>query len=116
MSLFTGKVSMVQTLCIFMKKNKSTNIQEIFLHSRFYYFKKHFGLFQAIMTEMILRINKYTFLLIVILALGFFLRVSNIFNTMPFLGDQAVFYLSARDMLLSGTVPLVGIESSHPWL
>jgi hypothetical protein len=34
---------------------------------------------------------------------------------MPFIGDQAWFYLSARDML-SGHIPLVGITSSHTWL
>lgn len=35
---------------------------------------------------------------------------------MPFIGDQGWFYLSARDMLLFGNIPLVGITSSHTWL
>ncbi|MGH7203241.1 MAG: ArnT family glycosyltransferase [Candidatus Levyibacteriota bacterium] len=35
---------------------------------------------------------------------------------MSFFGDQGWFYLSARDMLLTGNFPLVGIASSHPWL
>ena len=35
---------------------------------------------------------------------------------MPFIGDQAWFYLSARDSMQSHTIPLVGITSSHTWL
>lgn len=33
-----------------------------------------------------------------------------------FIGDAGWFYLSARDMLQGGSIPLVGIPSSHPWL
>ncbi len=35
---------------------------------------------------------------------------------MPFIGDYGWFYLSARDMLLTGHIPLIGITSSHTWL
>lgn len=35
---------------------------------------------------------------------------------MPFIGDHGWFYLSARDMLVTGKIPLVGITSSHVWL
>ncbi len=35
---------------------------------------------------------------------------------MSFFSDQAWYYLSARDMLQTGNIPLVGIASSHPWL
>jgi 4-amino-4-deoxy-L-arabinose transferase-like glycosyltransferase len=35
---------------------------------------------------------------------------------MAFIGDQGWFYLSARDMLLTGQIPLVGIASGHVWL
>lgn len=35
---------------------------------------------------------------------------------MPFQGDNGWFYLSARDMLLTGKIPLLSIASSHPWL
>ncbi len=35
---------------------------------------------------------------------------------MPFIGDQGWFYLSARDLLLTGKIPLVSITSSHTWL
>jgi len=42
-----------------------------------------------------------------------FYRLSEL---MPFIGDQGWFYLSARDMLIFGKIPLVGITSSHIWL
>jgi len=35
---------------------------------------------------------------------------------MPFIPDQGWFYLSARDMLLTGNIPLVGPETSHTWI
>lgn len=35
---------------------------------------------------------------------------------MPFIGDYGWFYLSARDLILTKNIPLVGITSSHVWL
>lgn len=35
---------------------------------------------------------------------------------MMFIGDFGWFYISARDGLLSGDIPLVGITSSHTWI
>lgn len=37
-------------------------------------------------------------------------------NLMYFIGDQAWFYLSARDLVLGKNFPLVGITSSHTWI
>ena len=93
-----------------------SDINQIYLQSRFYYFKKHFGLFVALFTESVMRIGKYTILVTLFAALGFFLRSFRIDQTMPFIGDQGWFYLSARDMIINNTIPLVGIASSHPWL
>lgn len=95
---------------------KREDIKSIFQKSRFYYFKKHFGILPALFTETFLRINKYTLLLLLILIIGAFLRSYRIYETMPFIGDQGWFYLSARDLLVSGKIPLVGIATSHPWL
>lgn len=92
------------------------DIKSVFLKSRFYYFRKHFGILPAFLTEAFLRINKYTFLLLLAIILGAFLRLNRIYEIMPFIGDQAWFYLSARDILQSGHIPLLGIPSSHPWL
>lgn len=93
-----------------------TDINKIFLKSRFYYFKKHFGLIAALLTEAVMRIGKYSLLLLLIAMIGLLLRMFKIEQTMPFIGDQGWFYLSARDMIQTGSIPLIGIASSHPWL
>jgi hypothetical protein len=87
-----------------------------FSESRFLYFKKNFGIAQALVLEFLLKINKASLIVLIILLVAFFLRTFNLGNSMTFIGDQGWFYLSARDMLLLGKIPLVGITSSHAWL
>lgn len=87
-----------------------------FSKSRFLYFKKHFGIVQATILELLLKINKVSLLLTLLLITSLFLRLFNLQNSMVFIGDQGWFYLSARDLLVSGKIPLVGITSSHTWL
>lgn len=97
-------------------RKSDLDVGKIFRQSRFYYFKKHYGLILAVLTETIIRINKTNVLLILVLIVGTFLRFYDIEKLMPFIGDQGWFYLSARDMVINGQIPLVGIPSSHPWL
>ena len=92
------------------------NPQKKFSQSRFYYLKKHYGIIKALLTEFILKINKYSVLVFIAVILGLYLRIFNINNGMIFIGDQGWFYLSARDFLMHGNIPLVGITSSHTWL
>ena len=54
--------------------------------------------------------------LLLILFIGIFLRLYRLEDLMLFIGDQGWFYLQARDLLLTGNIPLVGITSSHVWL
>lgn len=56
------------------------------------------------------------FMLLLILLTGAFVRFYQIDSLIPFISDQAWFYWSAKLMLNSGNIPLVGITSSHPWL
>jgi len=58
--------------------------------------------------------NKY--LIILIIALSTVILFYRLSDFMLFFGDQGWFYFSARDMVLTGQIPLVGIASSHPWL
>lgn len=94
----------------------SDNINAIFNASRYYYLKKHFGITKALMSEAILRFNKYYALLAFIVILGTILRFYKLEQTMSFIGDQGWFYLSARDLLIEQKIPLVGITSSHTWI
>ena len=92
------------------------NANTIFAKSRFMYFKKHFGILKAISVELFLGVNKLSLSVLFILLLAAILRIYNLGNGMPFIGDQGWFYLSARDFLIHGQIPLVGITSSHTWL
>lgn len=57
--------------------------------------------------------SKYLFFIILSAS---FLRFFRLNELMPFIGDQGWFYLSARDLILNGKFPLVGITASHTWL
>lgn len=92
------------------------NKERVFKDSRFHYFKKHFGFIEALLTESVLTINKFNFFIVLVVIFSFILRVYNLAQSMVFIGDQGWFYLSARDLLLNGNIPLVGITSSHTWL
>lgn len=55
-------------------------------------------------------------ILVLILFLAAVLRFYRLPELMPFIGDIGWFYLSARDLIINGNIPLVGITSSHTWL
>lgn len=97
-------------------KKSRLNIKNIFKKSRFYYFKKHYGVFSAMIVTLFVSFGKMQLLMTVIFAIGAFLRFYKLEDTLPFIGDHGWFYLSARDMILNGEIPLVGITSSHIWL
>lgn len=92
------------------------DMRQILQKSQFYYFKKWHGLLGAIIVQVFTSISKVHLLLTAILLVGFFLRVFKLNELMVFIGDQGWFYISARDMVLTGKIPLVGITSSHTWL
>lgn len=88
----------------------------IFKKSRLYYFKKNYGLISSIFVEIISRLS-INFIILLFLSLFFILIASyNIDKSMIFIGDQAWFYISAKDFLINNNFPLVGITSSHTWL
>ena len=92
------------------------NRENIFAKSRLLYLRKHYGILKALLVEAFLRINKVSASVLLLMLLAFFLRVHNLSQGMVFIGDQGWFYLSARDLLIQGKIPLVGITSSHTWL
>jgi len=95
---------------------KSPEIKQHFNRSRYYYFKKHYGRLAALIVELFTRLSLATIILSIILLLAIWLRFYRLPEVMTFFGDQGRDYLAARDMLLSGKLPLVGIPSSVPWL
>ncbi len=57
--------------------------------------------------------KKILFAILLVSAFLVFFKLDKLFI---FIGDQGWFYLSARDLLLTGKIPLVGITASHTWL
>lgn len=92
------------------------DINKIFSKSRYYFFKKNYGNFFSLVINIVSHAGKYELMLSLIFAFSAFLGFFRIGELMTFIGDQGWFYLSARDMLITGNIPLVGIASSHPWL
>jgi len=95
---------------------KSPKIKQYFNQSRYYYFKKHYGLLAALIVEFFTRLSLTTIILSLIILLATWLRFYRLPEVMTFFGDQGRDYLAARDMLLTAKFPLVGIPSSVPWL
>lgn len=92
-------------------------IEKTFEQSRFKFYKKYHGLLSAIMAEVFLRLSKtYSLAILCILAISLFLNLYKINTLMLFIGDMGRDYLAARDMLLTKSIPLVGITSSVTWL
>lgn len=60
------------------------------------------------------RISLERIFLIAVLAFAAFMYFFRIGERMMFIGDFGWYYLSAREMLLNGEIPLVGISSSVP--
>lgn len=95
---------------------KNSHLQKIFNESRFYYFKKHFGIFWAFLVELFCRISLYGLMFTLVLLVGAFLRFFNTENTLTFNSELAHVYIEIRDHILFGTFPLIGPATSHPWL
>lgn len=97
-------------------KNSSLNIKKVFQKSRFYYFRKFYGMPKALAIEIVLRLSKVTIFIFAILCIAGFLRFYKVGEFLPFFGDIAWFYLSAQQMVYTGIIPFIGIASSHPWI
>jgi len=63
-----------------------------------------------------MKLTKEFIFIILLIGVSLFLRTYNLSSVMQFIPDQGWFYLSARDMLLTGHIPLVGPPTSHPWI
>ena len=95
---------------------KSRKINNIFETSRFLYFKKYYGFIWAFVVGLLLKINITCIFFLFLIIIALFLRLYKLDQLMIFIGDQGWYYLSARDILLTGNIPLVGITASHTWL
>ena len=92
-------------------------IESHYTQSRYLFIRKYYGLWSALLSEAFLRsTTSNTLLLFGIIALSLILNLYRIDQRMLFIGDFGHDYLAARDLLLFGRIPLVGIQSSVVWL
>jgi len=97
-------------------KEKLT-IQRYFERSRFLFVKKHQNILFAYLSESMIRfLSGTTLLLLGIFLLSLFLNTYKLSEYMMFFGDFARDMLVARNSVLYGTIPLLGIPSSVVWL
>lgn len=97
-------------------KNKNI-IQAHFERSRFKFVEKHQGFIAAVVSEGFIKFLSFTTLsLLGIFVLSLFLNLHKITSLMMFFGDFGRDMLVARDIALTGQIPLVGIPSSVVWL
>lgn len=111
----TTKTQIFHAIGKSMEKS-SQNTSNIFNQSRYYYFRKHFGLIQAGFIEFFLRLRKSDILLFLILLLGIFLRFFHKADNFYFDGEIGDNLLDIKNYYLHHTIPLLGPPTSHPWL
>jgi len=66
--------------------------------------------------KLLKQFNFSAFFIFLLILLATWLRFYRLPELMMFIGDQGRDYLAARNFLLTGKIPLVGIPSSVPWL
>lgn len=94
-----------------------TWIRRQYQKSRFQFLKKYHGLLTALIGEGMLRmVHTSKIFLATVLLISLFMNLYSVSTLMMFIGDFGRDYLAARDMLLTGNIPLVGIPSSVIWL
>lgn len=96
------------------KGDKPEKLKKIFEKSRFYYFKKHFGLLNAIVVEIFTRFSLLGLLVLIALLFGCYLRFTELDRFVRFSGDTGFYFLLARNIFTKGEFPLVSIATSVP--
>lgn len=92
-------------------------IKTHFEKSRFLFIRKHQSKASAFLSESLIRfLNPTVFLLIGIVAFSLFFNLYKITSLMMFYGDYGRDMLVAKEMVLTGQIPLLGIPSSVVWL
>ena len=94
----------------------SKRLKKIFQQSRFYYFKKHYGLIKALLVESFLRVDKHDLLFLVTFGFGAFIRLHNGLAVNSFSGEIGDNLLDIKNYWQNGQIPLIGPPTSHSWL
>jgi GT2 family glycosyltransferase len=93
----------------------SEKIKNIFNHSRFYYFRKHYGLIPALIVEFFARISKFGLAVLGIFLLGTFLRFYRFMPNFVLGGEMGTDYMNIWNMIHGTRTFLIGPRTSHEW-
>jgi GT2 family glycosyltransferase len=93
----------------------SDKIRKIFSESRFYYFKKNFGILNALIVEFFTRLSKWNLILFAIFALGTFLRFYRFLPNLLLNGEMGTDYMAVWNMIHGTRTWLIGPRTSHEW-
>ncbi len=96
-------------------KKSSQEVKSIFNKSRFYYFRKHYGVLSALIVEAFARMSKELFLVGAITLIAAFLRFYRFFPNLIFNGEMGTDYLNVWGMLHGTHTWLIGPRTSHEW-
>ncbi|HLE48702.1 MAG TPA: glycosyltransferase [Patescibacteria group bacterium] len=96
--------------------SESKTPDKIFQNSRFYYFKKYFGLLPALLVEGFCRFSKFDVMFLLVFALGIFLRFFRLEENFTLHGELGHVYVELKNYMVRGILPLVGPQTSHPWM
>ncbi len=113
--IFNPEVEIIHTIGASLSDKEV--IKNYFQKSRYLYNVKYFGQMKAVITELFLRfITPFNFLISLAVLLSLFLNLYKQDTLMLLIGDSARDFLAARDMVVTGRIPVVGIPSSVVWL
>lgn len=90
--------------------------KKFFTKSRMAYFRKHYGLFWTLAVEAFARFSKEFAALLAIFLLGAFLRFFRLEENFVFGAEIGENLLDIKNDFEQKTIPLLGPNTSHPWL
>lgn len=93
----------------------SDRIRKIFKESRFYYFKKNFGILAALVVEFFASISLINVLLFLIFTLGIFLRFYRLIPNLILNGEMGTDYMNIWNIIHGTRTWLIGPRTSHEW-
>lgn len=105
-----------QIVHFWKETSPSKKFKQAFIRSRFYYFKKHYGLVSAALVEFFASFSKWHACLILVTLIGAFLRFYRIDENLVFHGELGHNYLAIKNFIIEHRLPLLGPPTSHPWL
>ncbi|QQG41196.1 MAG: glycosyltransferase [Candidatus Woesebacteria bacterium] len=93
----------------------SDEIKNVFAHSRYHYFKKHYGIASALLVEIFARFSKNTLIILGIFLLGIFLRFYRLVPNLILNGEMGTDYMNVWNIVHGSRTFLIGPRTSHEW-